>query len=80
MNNPDYANSLMWRQAAMLRPSSISHDEIKQRREIAKIHNSSNQISDADQLMDQELYILGKMPLEEYQRYLLFKHTEQIRP
>jgi len=32
-------------------------------------------INDADTLADQEIYIQGKMTHEEYQKYLLFKHS-----
>jgi len=70
-----YASPSEWREAAMLRSSAVSDDEINQRRAIADAHNRQHGISDADTLADQQLYIQGKMELDEYQRYLLFKHS-----
>jgi len=74
-NKSQYSNPSEWREAAMLRSSGIGDDEINQRRAVADAHNRQHGISDADTLADQQLYILGKMGLEEYQRYLLIKHS-----
>ncbi len=59
----------------MQRASGIGDDEIDQRMAVADAHNRRHGISDADTLADQQLYIQGKMELEEYQQYLLFKHS-----
>lgn len=70
----DYANAEEWRQAAMRRESGIDAEEMAARRRVAEVHNREHGISDADTLADQELYIQGKMELDEYEAYLLFKH------
>ncbi|MFQ5346058.1 MAG: hypothetical protein ACE5DZ_08895 [Mariprofundus sp.] len=72
-----YDSSDAWRNAVMQRSSGISDMESRQRREIAAAHNLKEGIQDADTLADQEMYILGKMSLEEYQDYLLFKHSKR---
>lgn len=59
----------------MQRKSNVSPEEAQVRRKIACSHNRHNNIHDPDVLADQELYILGKMDLREYEAYLLFKHT-----
>lgn len=64
----------------MQRPSTIDAAESEQRRTQADTHNQANGISDPDTLADQKLYILGKMSIEEYQEYLLFKHSEPHHP
>ncbi|MDQ7000528.1 MAG: hypothetical protein Q9M12_06555 [Mariprofundus sp.] len=70
-----YDNADAWRAAAMKRVSDISVAELRQRKKIADAHNLKEGINDADTLADQEIYIQGKMSLEEYQSYLLFKHS-----
>jgi len=70
--NPD-----AWRQNAMQRPSAIDAAESLRRQAIADNHNRQQGITDADILADQQLYIQGKMELDEYQRYLLEKHARQ---
>jgi len=66
------------REAAMLRPSTISDDEIAERRAKAALHYASeNTKPDADMLADHALYILGKMSMDEYEQYLLLKHSAQ---
>lgn len=62
-----------WRSAAMQRSSAIDMEEIERRRAIAAVHHRRHGMPDADTLADQELYILGKMELEEYRDYLIFK-------
>ncbi len=59
----------------MQRDVEISAEELLTRRKVAHAHNQEHTIRDADTLADQELYILGKMDLQEYEAYLLFKHT-----
>jgi len=70
-----YTNAEAWWYAAMQRESTVSPEEEQVRRKIAQAHNQQNNIHDPDALADQELYILGKMDLREYEAYLLFKHT-----
>ncbi len=73
--NVCYTSANAWRKAAMNRASGIDDAESCQRREIADAHNLKAGINDADTLADQEIYIQGKMTPEEYQKYLLFKHS-----
>jgi len=70
-----YINADAWRKAAMQRESAIDDAESCRRRENATAHNLKESISDANTLADQEIYIQGKMSHEEYQHYLLFKHS-----
>jgi len=58
----------------MSRPDGVGDAEAEQRRFRADVHNHLHHVNDPDVLLDQELYILGKMDMEEYQAYLLFKH------
>ena len=59
----------------MLRESNISEVEISQRRALAAKHYATESVQpDAETLADHELYILGKMDMQEYEQYLLFKH------
>jgi hypothetical protein len=62
-----------WRTAAMQRSSVIDTVEIERRRAIAAAHHRRHGMPDADTLADQELFILGKMELDEYRDYLIFK-------
>jgi hypothetical protein len=62
-----------WRTAAMQRSSVIDTVEIGRRRAIAAAHHRRHGMPDADTLADQELFILGKMELDEYRDYLIFK-------
>lgn len=72
-----YRNADEWRTAAMRRPDGVDGTEIEKRREIARRHHIAEGLSpDADTLADQELYIRGKMDIEEYQEYLLYKHGQ----
>ena len=61
----------------MQRPSSIDAAESLKRQVIADVHNRKEGVTDPDILADQQLYILGKMDIEEYQSYLLEKHGGQ---
>ncbi len=72
-----YTSAAAWRRAAMQRSGDWNTAACQQRQKIADAHNQQQGISDADTLADQQLYIQGKMKLEEYQDYLLFKHTNQ---
>jgi len=69
-----YATPDVWREAAMARPNGVDDLEAARRRSIARRHYGSEGKPDADTLADHELYILGKMNLDEYQEYLVFKH------
>ena len=73
-NKSQFSNADAWRDAAMARPTTISDEESARRSAQADAHNRDHNISDADVLDDQQLYIQGKMELEEYQDYLLLKH------
>jgi len=70
-----YSSAAAWRKAAMRRATVIGASESVHRSEISCAHNQQLGISDADTLADQQLYVQGKMDLEEYQDYLLFKHS-----
>ena len=70
-----FTNAHAWRDAAMRRSSDINVAESNQRRAAADAYNQEQGISTPDMLADQQLYIQGKMGLEEYQEYLLFKHS-----
>jgi len=59
----------------MRRSTVIGAGESNHRAGVADAHNQQLGISDADTLADQQLYIQGKMDMEEYQNYLLFKHA-----
>jgi len=74
----EYANAVEWREAAMQRESVGSSTDIAQRRAKAALHYVSEGVTpDADTLADHELYILGKMDMQEYEQYLLFKHSQK---
>ncbi|RLL53576.1 hypothetical protein D8Y20_05250 [Mariprofundus sp. EBB-1] len=72
---PPFDNADAWRNAAMQRTSLCDAAESDQRKILADVHNQKEGICDPDVLADQMLYILGKMDVDEYQNYLLFKHT-----
>jgi len=64
-----------WYDQAMLRPNGVSEEESELRRQmVIKHHAAAGTEPDRETLADYELYILGKMDIEEYQQYLLFKH------
>jgi len=65
-----------WRKKAMQRESNISTEEMRKRRARAERFYTEQGITpSADTLADHELYIQGKMSLEEYQQYLISKHA-----
>jgi len=63
-----------WFAAAMMRISTLDETQIRQRQAIADAHNACNGIKSPETLIDQQLYIQGRMELDEYERYLLFKY------
>jgi hypothetical protein len=72
---PEYSDADEWRAAVMERPDGVGADEQQLRREMAERHYAkAGEKPDKDALADHELYIRGKMDIEEYQAYLLFKH------
>ena len=74
-NRVRFTNAHDWRDAAMQRSSDIHVTESNQRKAAADAYNRQHGISAPDILADQQLYIQGKMDIEEYQKYLLFKHS-----
>ena len=73
-----YATADEWRKAAMQRPTVLAQCEIIARRKQANdfYATADKPLPTPDELTDQELYIQGKMDLQEYQTYLLFKHSK----
>jgi len=71
-----FNNAHDWYTAAMQRPSLCTPCESVQRQQQADTHNHQQHIHNADSLSDQQLYIQGKMDMDEYQDYLLFKHSK----
>lgn len=70
-----YKSADQWRDAAMSRANGVTEEESELRREIVRAHQlKEGAEADADMLADHELYILGKMDIDEYQQYLLLKH------
>ncbi|PIP01858.1 MAG: hypothetical protein COW18_03200 [Zetaproteobacteria bacterium CG12_big_fil_rev_8_21_14_0_65_54_13] len=69
-----YDNAQTWFDAAMERATLLDEAGVLQRQAIADAHNACNNISDPAMLADQQLYVQGRMELEEYERYLLFKY------
>lgn len=69
-----FSSAAAWREAAMARSTTIDLVEAERRQAQASEHNDRHEIADPDVLTDQQLYIQGKMDMEEYQAYLLFKH------
>ncbi len=62
----------------MERENSVDADESKRRRATVEAHHrSEGTVPNETQMADYELYILGKMHVEEYQQYLLFKYGAQ---
>ena len=61
----------------MQRPDGIEVAISEQRALQAAAYNKQHRISDPEQLLDQQLYIRGKMDIQEYEAYLLFKHSQQ---
>lgn len=71
-----FSNANDWRSAAMQRISRCGATASIQRQKLADQHNQHENIHDSDTLADQQLYIQGKMDRDEYQSYLLFKHSK----
>jgi len=71
-----FHNAHDWYTAAMQRTSLCTPCESVQRQALADTHNHQQHICDDDTLADQQLYIQGKMDMDEYQNYLLFKHAK----
>jgi len=70
-----YETAGQWREAAMRRENGVDEEESRRRREMVRqYHLREGGEPDADTLADYDLYILGKMELDEYEQYLLFKH------
>jgi len=69
-----YESAQAWFDAAMGRPSLLDEAGVRQRQAIADAHNACNGITDPAILADQQLYVQGRMEIEEYERYLLFKY------
>ncbi|MDX8382528.1 MAG: hypothetical protein R8M45_00505 [Ghiorsea sp.] len=74
----EYATAQLWREAAMQRQNLVSMEEEGKRRAQALLHYAKEAAKpDDDTLADHALYILGKMEVQEYEQYLLFKHGQQ---
>jgi len=71
-----YKTAQAWREAAMQRVQGVSDVEMAHRKQLAQAHvlKEGDALSD-DVWQDYMLYIMGRMELEEYQAYLLFKHS-----
>ncbi len=73
-----YTTAEAWRDEAMQRANGVDEAESERRREMVRQHQLREGVqADTDMLSDYELYILGKMDIEEYEKYLLFKHGRQ---
>ncbi len=71
-----YETAEQWRNAAMQRADGVGAEESERRRQTVRSHHAAEGTEpDAETLADYELYILGKMEMDEYQQYLLFKHA-----
>ncbi|MDX8403757.1 MAG: hypothetical protein R8K54_05050 [Mariprofundaceae bacterium] len=70
-----YQSADQWRDTAMSCATGVTEEESERRRKMVGQYDLKEGMkSDTDALADYELYILGKMDMEEYQQYLLFKH------
>ena len=70
-----YETADQWRDEAMQRSDGGDAEESERRRQTVRTHHVDEGTEpDAETLADYELYILGKMDVDEYQQYLLFKH------
>jgi len=72
-----FTNADDWRKDAMQRTPLCDAAESKRRHLLANTHNKKEGMHDPEILADQQLYIQGKMDVDEYQNYLLFKHSNQ---
>jgi len=72
-----YKTADEWRDVAMQREDGVSSKVIASRRKQAEAHYAKENVQPtADILADHELFILGKMDMQEYEQYLLFKHSQ----
>jgi len=72
-----YESADAWRDDAMVREQGVSDAEAASRRKQAEAHYAKENVQPtADILADHELFILGKMDMQEYEQYLLFKHSQ----
>lgn len=69
-----WVSSEDWAREAQARPDGVSAEEQARRRRFAQKRNAELGITDPDRIADQELYIRGKMTLEEYTAFLAFKY------
>jgi len=73
----DYKTADEWRKAAMKRANGVDEAESGRRRKMVQLHQLQDGVeADAGDQSDYELYILGKMEIEEYQQYLFLKHSK----
>ena len=64
----------------MQRENGVSDADAKQRRSVAEAHYQQEDVMpDAEAIADHELFILGKMDMQEYEQYLLFKHSQNTQ-
>ena len=75
LEKSQFSTAEEWREAARQRNSVIDEAESCRRKALADAYNRNNGTHDPDIFADQQLYIQGKMDIEEYQNYLLFKHS-----
>jgi hypothetical protein len=71
-----YKTAKVWKEAAIQRPQGVDDAEMHRRERQARKHvlqEGKQPVGDVWE--DYMLYIMGKMDLEEYQAYLLFKHS-----
>ena len=72
-----YKTAKAWKEAAMQRPQGVDDAEMHQREQQARKHvlqEGKQPVGDVWE--DYMIYIMGKMDLEEYQTYLLFKYSK----
>lgn len=74
---PVFSTADAWRDTAMARPNGVDPLESARRRATAREHYSRQGTPPSNDLLaDHELYILGKMSMDEYQEYLVFKYGQ----
>jgi len=72
----EYETAQVWKRAALQRPQAVSDAEAERRKQLACDHVLQNGgKTSGDVWEDYMLYITGRMEKEEYQSYLLFKHS-----
>ena len=71
-----YKTAQAWKTAAMQRPQGVDDGEMARREGQARKHVlQEGKEPNGDIWEDYMLYIMGKMDLQEYQAYLLLKHS-----